>query len=155
MSVLQYQGRRVDVAAYHGTTLYGVQQLSQQLGNASGQGEVCTGIIKLAQRFYLELFTERGSMPLLPDRGCEFMTEARRGQLHNPLQVLAAFSRAVVVIRRNMSKEDSSTDPADERLNSAILERLEYTPGHVTLHIAITSQADSAPAILPVSVAIA
>lgn len=153
-TVLDYVGRTVDVVCYHGATLNSKRLLTQSLGDSNGDGKVCTGVVKLAQRFLLELLTEQGSMPFLPTRGCTFMTEARLGYFRNQVDILAAFSRARVIIKRNMQQEESDTDPDDERYGTAVVTNIEYTPGHAEIYITLVSRARTTTPILPIKVAL-
>ena len=153
-TVADYAGRTVDVVAYQGSALNGEQLLAQSLGDANGDGRICTGIVKLGQRFLLELLTEQGSMKFLPVRGSTFMTEARLGYFRNQVDVLSALSRALVAIKRNLQAEESDTDPDDERFGTAAITNIEYTPGEAKIYITLISRAGIATAILPISVAI-
>ena len=59
-TVADYVGRTVDVVAYQGSGLGGERQLTQSLGREEdGKGQINTGIVKLGQRFLLELLTEQ------------------------------------------------------------------------------------------------
>ena len=153
-TVADYVGRTVDVVMYHGSALNEENQLLQSLGDSNGVGKICTGIVKLGQRFTLELLTERGSMQFLPTRGCTFMTEARLGYFRNQVNVLSALSRALVSIETNLRAEESDDDPDDERYGTVIVDSIEYTPGEVKLYLTLVSRANTATAILPISVVV-
>ncbi len=72
-----YIGRKVDVLAFQGPVPVGEVLLTQSLALEGTGGMVTTGINFLAQRFLIELLTERGSIPHWPIRGTTFMTEIR------------------------------------------------------------------------------
>ena len=153
-TVADYAGRTVDVVAYQGSGLGGERLLSQSLGDANGDGRICTGIVKLGQRFLLELLTEQGSMMFLPLRGSTFMTEARLGYFRNQVDILSGLSRALLTIKRNLRAEESDDDPADERFGAAIITNIEYTPGEAKVFITLISRAGAATVVLPINVAI-
>ena len=56
-TILDYQGRRFDAAAFRGATPSGEVKLSQSLFGPDSSGEVMTGTAKLAQRFPMEFLT--------------------------------------------------------------------------------------------------
>jgi len=153
-TVADYVERTVDVVAYQGSEIGGEKLLTQSLGDANGDGQICTGIVKLGQRFLLELLTEQGSMQFLPLRGCTFMTEARLGYFRNQVDVLSALSRALLWIKRNLQAEESDDDPDDERFGTAIITNIEYTPGEAKVFITLISRAGTASVVLPINVAI-
>jgi len=154
-TVVDYVGRTVDVVAYQGSGFGGERQLTQSLGRAEdGRGMIITGIVKLGQRFILELLTEQGSMQFLPTRGCTFMTEARLGYFRNQVDVLAALSRALIGIKRNLKSEESNSDPDDERYGSVVVDSIEYVAGEVKLFLSLTSRAGAVTVVLPISVSI-
>lgn len=146
MSTVTYAGRTFDLAAYQEQA--GTTELLADLALPAASGTLLTGIRKLAQRFLLELFTERGSMRYLPDRGCDFLTAARQGRLRTPFDVLAAFSAALVDIRQNLTSEETDADPPDEQFADATVAALTVRPGFLALTLRITSQAGTSREVL-------
>src|SRR5688572_29365121 len=111
-SVLQYVDRTVDVLAYHGGKAQGTVLLEQALALDGTSGKITAGIQKLAQRFMIELLTEKGSLKYLPNRGTDFMIDARAGRLQTSQDVFASFSAAVVDLKTNLQvEEDEEEDP--------------------------------------------
>ena len=141
MSISDYVGRTVDVLAYTGGTAAGERRLSMALATAGDSGQICTGIQKLAQRFLIELLTEQGTMIYLPLRGCGFMREARLGMWRSPLDVMSAFSAALLDIKENLQLEEASTDPDDERFFDAELVAVTLDGSEASVTIRITSLA--------------
>jgi hypothetical protein len=78
----------------------------------------------------LEFLTEKGSMPGLPNRGCNFMTAARTGRFKTILNVQTLFSAADMAIRRNLLAEETSNMPADERFGGAVLLTTAVVPDY-------------------------
>lgn len=141
MGIEQYVGRTVDVLAYRGGTSTGERLLSQSLLDENDNGEIATGIQKLAQRFLLELLTEKGSIQYLPNRGCNFMYEARTGAWQTSLDVMAAFSAALLDIKENLQSEQSSSDPADEQFSDAELVSVSLTGDTASIVVRVVSAA--------------
>lgn len=142
--ISKYRNRRVDVAAFSGgrETLVDVR-LSPELFSAEAPGRICAGIQKLAQRFILELFTIRGSMPFLPERGCDFLKDAARG-FHTETDAILSFRLAVVDVARNLRNDEDDTWPADERFAAAHLVSLLLDGQRMVLRVQLISQAGDA-----------
>jgi hypothetical protein len=141
MSVAQYVDRTIDLLAYQDAPAVGEVLTTQELVQSSNNGQICTGIQKLAQRFLLELLTEAGSIAYLPNRGCLFMTDARLGMFGNSFDVMASFSSALVDIKRNLQDEETSYDPLDERFEEAEVVNVTFAPGNASITVRITSSA--------------
>ena len=140
MGIKDYQGRTVDLLAYQGgVTSGGSVLLSQHLATTTNSGLVTTGIQKLAQRFILELLTEKGTLRYQPTRGTDFMRDARLGVLQSALDVLASFSAALVDVKNNLVAEEESSDPLDERFFSAEALNVFYTGDTAGLLIQVVS----------------
>ena len=156
MAIEDYVGRKIDILAYYtGETGTGEVKLEQTLVPEGTGGVVTTGIQKLAQRFLLELLTERGSMTYTPTRGCDFMKEARLGYLRTPLDVMASFSAALTDIKRNLRLEDDDDDSDDEKFASAEVISVSLTGGSASVHVKVISQAGSTRTVIaPLAVTI-
>jgi hypothetical protein len=141
MSISDYVGRTVDVLAYKGGTAGGEKLLRMELAAQDDSGQITTGIQKLAQRFLLELLTEQGTMAYLPLRGCGFMREARLGMWRSPIDVMAAFSAALLDIKDNLQAEETSLDPDDERFFDAELVAVTLDGSEASVTIRVTSLA--------------
>lgn len=104
-------------------------------------GKICTGAQKLAQRWALEFLTERGSMPYLPERGCDFMTQIRQGRVRTQNDIIANFTSASLAITRNLRQEEYEGMPDDERFDRALLVNVILHPGYADLRVIIVSRA--------------
>jgi hypothetical protein len=121
------------------------------LYDEDNSGRICTGIQKLAQRWTLEFLTETGSLPYLPDRGCDFMTVVRQGRLRTQANVIAAFNSASLLVDRNLRNEETETMPDDERFDAAELLAAAVVAGYLYLRVMIMSRAgDGRAVILPI-----
>ena len=147
-----YIDRVYDVLAYAGATPAGDTLLTQELVLENESGQICVGAQLLAQRFLLEILTEKGSMVYRPTRGTDFMAQLRQGYLRTPIDVFAAFSSALVDVQRNL-QDDETNEPDDERYSSAQILSLTVLPGSVEIYVEITSLAGtSRKVILPIAV---
>lgn len=153
MNLTNFVGRRIDIAAFQGFSDSQQVLLRPALADAGLSGEVLTGILKLAQRFLLELFTIKGSITFDPTRGSNFMLEARQGLIRTPTDVTAAFNRALIDINRSLTGEDTDSDPLDEQFDSALLSSLQFAPGFAQIFITLASKDPAAKIILPVPLA--
>jgi len=163
MALIDYINRTYDYLGLRNTTGTGERRLGLELFNSDTSGEICTGVQKLAQRWLLEFMTEAGSIPGLPNRGCNFMREARTGAFRIPLNVRSEFSSSDLTIRRNLAAEETDSTPFDERFGSAELLNVAVLPGgevssatgssavFLTLGVKIISVAgDAREVILPI-----
>jgi hypothetical protein len=141
-----YAGRTVDLAAYAegppGTPLVA------SLAGDAGPGAVVTGVLKLSQRFLMELLTAAGSMTYLPARGCNLVADAASGRWRTVADVGQSYYAALVDVRRTLRGEETDADPDDERFESAPLLGVTLTPGGVDLRIAVTSRAGAARVVV-------
>ena len=127
--------------------------LSQQaLFTADDAGHICTGIVKLAQNWVIEFLTELGSKGYHQStRGTAFITLAKTGQLTSEATVQLQFSFAAIRVAQNLAAAVTEQTPADERLASAVLERLTLADNQLVLHVRLQSEAgDSKVTYLPV-----
>lgn len=146
---VKYVNRTADILAYQVDPSDGMQEAVQSLtGDGQHSGKITTGVQKLAQRFLLELLTERGSMPYNPERGCGFLTDARRGVFQSQLDVFTSFSSALVDIRRNLRLEELASDPEDEKYASAEITQVIFSPGFAAVYVKISSVAGSTRTVI-------
>lgn len=149
----QYVGRTADYVAFQGVSPAGSVQLSMSLTQPGSGGSVVTGPQKVVQRFLLELLREKGTMPLRPRGGTDFITEARLGYLRTAADVTGAFSRAVIDIRAELAFEESDSDRDDERFKNAELLGVSIGGGKADMRIRITTRAGaSREFIFPISI---
>jgi hypothetical protein len=149
-----YVGRTIDLAVFQGTAARGDIRLVQALALEGGSGAVTTGVVKLGQRFLMELFTELGSMKHRPERGSTFLLELRSGLIRTTTDLFAAFSRALLDVRRNLLSDEIADGPADEKLLSSEIINVELNGDHAVVSVRVTSQDPAAQLILPVSMAL-
>jgi hypothetical protein len=150
----QYSGRTVDVLALRGGTTGEEVLLTQSLADASISGEVCTGIQKMAQRFFLRLMTELGTVKYDDTYGTTFMTKLRQGRIHTETDMRSAFALAEQKVRAQMQREEVSTDSLDEQYLSGLLDRLVVGPDWAQLYIQLRSRAEVATFILPIPIVV-
>ncbi len=145
-----YLGRSVDVAAFTGQRPEGDTQLTAALAEPGQSGLVVTGIVKLAQRWLMEFMTIRGSMPGLPDRGCDFFGQIARGELRTSVDAGQAFYLSAEQVRANIIAEETVTDPDDESYADVTLIAVVVDRGKLTIRVKIDSRAGTSRyAILP------
>jgi hypothetical protein len=148
MAVSDYANRRYDFLALQNVKPTGDNQLGLLLFADDGTNQICVGVQKLAQRWLLEFLTELGSMPGLPTRGTEFMTQVRSGALRTPADFTAAFNFAAFAARTALSDEEDDTWPNDERISDAILLSVAFLPGYANITVNISSRAGAARDII-------
>jgi hypothetical protein len=154
MALADYLDREIDVLAFRGTQASGEVLLDASLLDEESTGEICTGIVKLAQRVLLEFLTIQGSIPHQPDRGCEMMQSLQTGKARTTADVRAIFALSELDVRANLQGEELEEDPADERYLRSTLKSVTVAPGQVTLSFELQSRADRATVILPVSIVV-
>ena len=148
-SVAAYAGRTVDMLAFDDAKASGEAKLSQTLVKPQQSGALTTGIQKLAQRFLVELLTEKGSLEYLPDRGTFFITQIRAGIIHTSQELFAAFSAAELDVRNNLRLEDDiDNDPLDEQYRSANLLTASLFGDTASLTIEVFSAAGTSRTII-------
>ena len=153
-TISEYAGRTSDVLAFDGMKQQGDVRLTQELVAPGESGALTTGIQKLAQRFLLELLTEKGSLLYDPDRATFFITNFRMGLMQTSQDLYSSFSSAVADAKIQLSQEESDQDPLDERFSDASLLGASLLGDQASLSIRLTSQAgDSRVVIYPLRVA--
>lgn len=151
MSIRDYENRKYDFLAFQNVNTTKESKLGLVLYSEDTGGKICVGIQKLAQRWTLEFLTEKGSMPGLPNRGCDFMTLVRQGRLRTQLDVTQSFYAAAIRIRATLQTEEYSNMPDDERLSDVELVSVGVLPGYINLRVLVISRAgDGRDIILPV-----
>lgn len=147
----EYAGRTIDVAAFAGSDYPGEKSLATTLAEPGLGGKITTGIVKLGQRFLLELLTPLGSMPFLPARGSSLMIAARQGVINTPAALRREFSIALLTVKNNLRFEETAATPLDERLRDADIVSATYSSGNAVVSVRVTSADPSATIILPVA----
>jgi hypothetical protein len=128
-TIADYADRTIDVLAFSGVKQSGEALLTQELFNSEQSGLVCTGIQKLAQRFILELLTDKGSMQGKPNNGTGLMQAYRQGVVRSEMDAVQEWAFAVNEALANMRAEEAITDPDDERISSVELDSVAFSPG--------------------------
>lgn len=138
-----YSGRKVDILALDGAFNDGVFPMEQTL--YTNGSKVCSGIQKLAQRWLIEFFTPRGSIPYLPDRGSDFIYKTRSGRIRTELDARLAFNFAKESVAVNLKREDAAgVYPEDEQYKDAVLLAVQVVMGSsLNLSVRIDSVADA------------
>ena len=126
-----YTGRKVDILAFDGAYSDVLFPLEQSLyGKSYASGKVCAGIQKLTQRWLIELLTPLGSLPYLPDRGSNFINQARSGRIRTEADASSAFQFAKEKVATNLINEDNEgTYPNDEKYGGADLISIKIETG--------------------------
>lgn len=114
---------------------------NQAMVTATFSGGTVTGIEKLAQRFTVNLLTQKGSIPYLPLKGTNLVTMLQTGSFSTEQDVFVAFAASLVDLNRQMKSEQSTTDPSDEIYQSARLVTVVISQGSITLYIQVKSAA--------------
>lgn len=146
-----YVNRTVDVAAVD--RWLDVNERSRRvLGTLASAdlpgGMVVTGVAKLAQRYLLSLFTDRGSLVYLPTSGTDFLSDARKGLWRTVADVHQSFASARLDVARQLVRVQQTTDSADEQYASSELLGVDFQGDQVVLQIQILSQAGSSVKIV-------
>jgi hypothetical protein len=144
----QYKGKTVDFLLYDGAKPKSEVQVIQELVLPGQSGALITGPLKLAQRFMLELLTERGSMIYNLNRGTFFMTQIRAGLVSTPADLFQLFASSELELRNTLKLEDASSMPADERYVSADLLDVTLVGDTASLQIRIDSAAGTSREII-------
>lgn len=131
MAFIDYANRKYDYLALQNVNPARQTRLGLELFNADTSGAICVGVQKLAQRWLLEFMTETGSMPGLPQRGCEFMRSARTGKFLTQRHVETEFVRSNIDVRRNLRAEEYTDMPDDEKFASAELLNAVVVPENI------------------------
>jgi hypothetical protein len=141
MSLKTFANRKYDYLAFQAAEnrTDGLKEMA--LADERTSGKICTGAQKLAQRWTLEFLTERGSMPYLPARGCDFMTMVRRGRLRSQADIFSEFVSAALAITQNLRAEEYEGMPDEEQFDRAILANVTLQPGAAELRVIIVSRA--------------
>lgn len=115
-------------------------------------GKSCDGIVKLAQRWLLEFLTEKGSIKFQPERGSNFVTRLRNGNIATESDVFLAFASAAADVGGNLRNAEEAEDPDTERLGYARLTKVSLSSYGLGLSILVVSAAGQSQAIdLPFS----
>jgi phage baseplate assembly protein W len=120
---------------------------NQELWDATQGGAVLTGIMLLAQRFLLELFTPQGSMPFRRTTGSPLIDYVRSGQIRTEIDARRYFQQALSIVETNLRLNENTADAADERYQSATLTSVLFAPGYVAYTIELLSQAGTTRAL--------
>jgi hypothetical protein len=141
MSLKTFASRKYDYLAFQAVDARTDGLKDMALYDPATSGRICTGAQKLAQRWALEFLTERGSMPYRPERGCDFMTEIRRGRLRTQADIRGEFTLASLAITQNLRAEEYAGMPDEERFDRAVLANVILQPGYADLRVIIVSVA--------------
>jgi len=151
MTVAQYQDRTVDMQAWSVDSTDGV------MVDASTSGTICTGILKLAQRFMITFLNEVDSIVYNYwgkeiEQGTRFMLALRSGWIHTEADVYSEFAIAELQARQQLIAEETGSEPDDERYKSSMLSAVTLSDGKLQLTIVIQSQSESVQIIVPIPV---
>lgn len=150
-----YTGRLVDLFIFQGAKPLDEQKITLSFGTG---GAVTTGVQKMSQVFANHFLTEKGSVPLLPDKGTLFLTAIRQGRILDESSLQSEFVIATEAVKRAMSLQAEQNGlPEDEQianieLVSFSIDKIKST---LVVYIKLTSVAGSAHDLfLPLSTAL-
>lgn len=147
-SIEAYAGRTNDLVVFHGAQASGRTQLQMNLSD----GEICTGVQKVAQNVAILLFTEKGSDPFEPTKGTAFMGLARQSRLQTEVDIQVQIGRAIVDIIQQLSDTEVADTPDDERLIGINLRSFSFVDGNLVLELVLTTNDPERAAILPIDI---
>jgi len=127
-SVVAYQDRLIDMLAFQNGGVGSLELVDMVLVNAGESGWSCTGIVKLAQRFLLELLTEQGSIFYEPNRGTTFMTDLRFQRVRTTVDAEYSFALGLQQAKLQLQLEETDDMPDDEKFGRAELISLTLAP---------------------------
>lgn len=154
-SVADYKGRTIDLLAFQGATATGEKLLSQVLVAEGESGQVTAGIQKLAQRWYLEMLTEMGTIPYDLLRGTGLMFDARNGIIRTTVEAEQSFALASKEAETNLILEEDTDMPEDERYGSITLDNVTVTADRVIYRATLRSlSGESREVLMPLTTTI-
>lgn len=130
-----------DVAAFQTAVPTSSLPTPQELWALDGEGRVITGVVKLVQRFLLELLTIRGSVPFAPLAGSSLLSIARAGRIRSDVDAYVFFQYAVGEIEPNLQAVETDTDPPEERFRDAEILSVTFTNTYLSYRVRITTAA--------------
>lgn len=107
-----------------------------------GGQSMVSGTRLLAQRAVLELLTDEGSMPYLPDAGCSFRRRLKHGITE--FDVTIAFAAARAKIKRRLNADITAETPPQERFANMRLNEVILDGDYISLNITVFSRAKTA-----------
>jgi len=149
-----YISGTVDVLAWRGVKASGDVLLTDSLADDNSDGEICTGVQLVSQRFLLHLLNETGSVRNNAAVGTDFMSALRQGSIRTEADLRAAFTLAELTARANLQREESAIDPDAERYLSATLTSVSLVSGYAMLYVRLETRATSVDVVLPVSIVV-
>jgi hypothetical protein len=127
-SVTQYADRTVDLLVFQNPGVGNLEMVDMILIAPDERGKICTGIVKLAQRFLLELLTEAGSVLYDQSRGTAFMTDLRLGRVRTVIDAEISFALAADDAKLQLQLEETDEMPEDEQFGRVELLTLSIGP---------------------------
>lgn len=141
-----------DVAAFQGTGSSAIPVL-QDLWGPDGDGRLVSGILKLAQRFLLELLTIQGSMPFNQSRGSSLLMFVRQGQIRSEIDANVLFRYCVSQVQTNLVLDQLPTDDPSELYQSVTVNSVTFSPSRLVYSLTLVSQAGTTRVlVLPLAV---
>lgn len=145
--------RTVDVLVFHDRN-----QDTQLLLQLTGDDElavVVSGIRRMSQTWVLLFLKTTGSTMFAANEGTRFIEEIRGGSVRTVDDLVGAFYRAELRVRRQMKASEITADPDDERLESAKLLDAAVLGDQVTITVRLRSRAgETREVLVPVQLAI-
>jgi len=110
-----------------------------------------SGEKKLVQRFLIELFTPRGSIPFAPQRGTSLMHNWRRGTV-SPVVAHQIFSIAVSEAGSNLMAEETESHPLNERFGGVGIDSVDILFDRIKARLVIYSRAGAMSVAVQISI---
>ncbi|HEY8400052.1 MAG TPA: hypothetical protein VIK89_02250 [Cytophagaceae bacterium] len=133
-----YVGRSIDIHIMQGVDpkKADAHPVTLSFGKISNY---CTGIQKLVQRFAILLLTELGSQPNSPEFGSSLLLDLRKTSSQANIGELTGLINTacmnVVSFLRNFQR--TSELPADEQIDTAVLQSVQTSGGRIDIRIGI------------------
>lgn len=148
-----YSGRNKDITItpYINSLLSERQRVALTFGKVSSY---CAGIQKLIQRYIITLLTVSGSQPHDPLFGTNFLSKVKRSNLTtlNDLTHIFNFANFDVISTFKEYQSAHPNLPADEQLDTAVIDSIDSTQDSVTFKIKIYTMAgETVDFVVPIS----
>jgi hypothetical protein len=127
----------VDIKAFH---FLPDGRVVQALADETTSGELVNGATKLAQKFFITLMTQRGSVPYLPKQGTNFLTRFVSGLFTSDADVFVNFAAATVDIGPQLRNEQTINDPPEEQYVRSAVEQVFISPELVEMRVRVVNK---------------
>jgi hypothetical protein len=127
----------VDIKAFH---FLPDGRVVQSLADETTSGELVSGATKLAQKFFITLMTQRGSVPYLPKQGTIFFNRFSVGLFSSDADVFVNFAAATVDLGPQLRNEQTIDDPPEEQYVRSAVEQVFISPELVDMRVRVVNK---------------